>query len=114
MAGHSVYGAQGSLAEVDGVHKHHIIVVVVLILQLRLLQNGRTETTSRSARVKQPRHFKQLPYQKLRLALLMRGNEGGDQAASFKKKFRGSGQQTQKLQVTEDDGDGPGTVRHHL
>ena len=64
MAGHSVHGAQGSLGEVDGVHKHHIIVVVVLILQLRLLQNGRTKTTSRSARVKQPRHFKQLPYQK--------------------------------------------------
>ena len=110
MAGHSVYGAQGSLGEVDGVHKHHIIVVVVLILQLWLLQNRRTETTSRSVRVKQPRHFKQLPY--LRLALLMRGNGRGDQAASFKKKFRGSGQQTQKLQVTEDDGDRP--VRHHL
>ena len=45
MGGHSVYGAQGSLGEVDGVHKHHIIVVVVLILQLRLLQNGRTKTT---------------------------------------------------------------------
>ena len=111
MAGHSVYGAQGSLGEVDGVHKHHIIVVVVLILQLRLLQN-RNHEQKRKSQTAAALQTAAIPKICLRLALLMRGNGRGDQAASFKKKFRGSGQQTQKLQVTEDDGDRP--VRHHL
>ena len=48
MAGHSVYGAQGSLGEVDGVHKHHIIVVGVLILLLQLLQNRNHEQKRKS------------------------------------------------------------------